>query len=388
MSAATARGRRLLAAVLGGLLAAAATPPALAEALQTRNVILITLDGVRIQEIFAGMDPLIVNGGEKESGIYDLERALNRFWRPTARQRREALMPFFWGELAPRGVVLGNKAAGSHVTSRNPHFFSAPGYAEILTGRFQPEVTSNELRRYPHDTVLDFVQRSLRLGFTEVAMIGSWEGFKYLASSRESAFFTNGGYDDVPAELATPRMRHLSELQHDIMALWEVGRSDAVTFGLALEYLQRHRPRLFYLALGESDDWTHARRYDRYLDYLHVADGYLRRLWTALQSVDPYRDRTTLILTTDHGRGVEPADWIEHEAGVAGAEDIWIAIIGPDTPDRGELAPAPTVHQADVAATLLRFFGLAATDFDPACGPPIAAAFGDESGTTGGGDDR
>lgn len=343
--------------------------------LVTRNVVLITLDGVRIQEIFAGMDPLIVNGGEEASGIYDLERALDRFWRPTEKERREALMPFFWTELAPRGIVLGHESAGSSVTPINPHLFSGPGYAEILTGQFQPDVVSNELIRYDHETVLDFVQRSLQLGYTDVANFGSWEGFKYLGSRHEDAFFANGGYEEVPADYSSPRMELLGKLQHRIMALWEVGRSDAVTVELALEYLRRFQPRLLYLALGEGDDWTHARRYDRYLDYLRVADDYLRELWETLESSDAYRGKTTLIVTTDHGRGITPEDWVEHEEGIEGAEDIWIAVIGPDTPDRGEVAPAPTVHQADIAATVLRFFGLDPAEFSPRCGPPIALAF-------------
>jgi len=341
---------------------------------QTKNVILVTLDGVRIQEIFGGMDPLIVNGGEESSGIYDLERALNRFWRSTARERRQALMPFFWQELAPQGFVLGNKSAGSSVTPINPHLFSAPGYSEILTGQFQPDVVSNELRRYEHETVLEHVQQELGLGYTEVAMIGSWEGFKYLASSREDAFFTNGGYEEVPARFATTRMDYLGKLQHHVMALWEVGRSDAITSELALEYLRKYQPRLLYLALGEGDDWTHARRYDRYLDYLRVADDYFSELWTTLQSMEFYRDKTTLIITTDHGRGVTPENWVEHEEGIPGSEDIWIAVIGPDTPGLGEVSASSTVRQADIAATLLAFFGLDARDFNPRSGPRIELA--------------
>ena len=348
---------------------------------QTENIILITLDGVRIQEVFGGMDPLIVNGGEESSGIYDLERALDRFWKPTSRERREALMPFFWQELAPRGIVLGNKSAGSWVTPTNPHLFSAPGYAEILTGRYQPDVVSNALERYEHETVLDRVQQALDLGYSDVAVIGSWEGFKVLASSREEAFFTNGGYEDVPAPYSSPRLDYLGKLQHRVMALWEVGRSDAITTEMALEYLRLYQPRLLFLALGEGDDWTHARRYDRYLDYLRVADDYLADLWGFLESTEFYKGRTTLIITTDHGRGVTPADWIEHEEGIAGSEDIWVAVIGPDTPDLGEVSPAPTIHQADIAATILAFFRLDREQFDAQMGPPIELAFGADAAT-------
>jgi len=38
--------------------------------LRTRNVILVTVDGLRIQELFAGMDA-IVSRNPKRSGIYD-----------------------------------------------------------------------------------------------------------------------------------------------------------------------------------------------------------------------------------------------------------------------------------------------------------------------------
>jgi hypothetical protein len=356
---------------------AAGAPAAASARLRTRQVILVTVDGLRIQELFAGMDP-IVSRKEKASGIYDIDRARARFWRDTPEARREALLPFFWGRLAPQGIVLGNKWKGSSVKPMNPHLFSAPGYAEILTGQFQPDVVSNDVKRYAHLTVLEFVRQELGLGRLKVATFGSWEGFGTLSSSVAGATFTNTGYERVPPAIATPRMLWLSELQFEVMALWEEGRSDAVTFHLALEYLKTQRPRLLYIALGESDDWAHARRYDRLLDYINVLDGYLKALWTEVQSLEGYRGQTTLIVTTDHGRGVTPSDWVEHDEGIEGSEDIWIAVIGPDTPDRGEIGPYPTVHQADVAATLLRFFGLDPNRFNPRAGPPIPAAFSAE----------
>ena len=341
--------------------------------LRTRNVILVTVDGLRIQELFTGMDPIVAQK-EKRSGIYDLERTRKRFWRDTPEERRAALLPYFWGTLAPQGIVLGDKWKGSSVHPKNPLLFSAPGYMEILTGQYQPDVVSNDVKRYPHPTVLEFVRRELGLGRRQVATIGSWEGFATLSSSEEGAFFTNAGYERMPADMATARMAWLGDLQFEIMALWEEGRSDAVTFNLAVEYLKTQRPRLLYIALGESDDWAHARRYDRLLDYINVFDAYLKTLWETVQSLDGYSGRTTLIVTTDHGRGVTPADWVEHDEGIEGSADIWIAVIGPDTPDRGEVAPYPTVHQADVAATLLRFFGLDPGAFNPEAGPPIPAA--------------
>ena len=68
-----------------------------------------------------------------------------------------------------------------------------------------------------------------------------------------------------------------------------------------------------WLGLGQSDDWAHARRYDLVLDYLHFADSMIADLWQTIQSMEHYRGRTTLIITTDHGRGRTPADWAEHD---------------------------------------------------------------------------
>ena len=375
------RSAAVLALIAAAPLASAAAPERAATASattprRTKNVILLTLDGLRIQELFGGMDPLLAGKRvQKKSGIYDLDRARQRFWRDTPGERRAVLLPYFWGTLAPQGIVLGDKDRGCSVQPRNPLLFSAPGYAEILTGQPQPDVITNDTKRYPHRTVLEFVRSELRLGKRQVATIGSWDGFGTLSSSEADAFFTNTGYERVPAGMATPRMEFLGDLQFQIMALWEEGRSDAVTFNIALEYLRTERPRLLYIALGESDDWAHARRYDRLLDYINVADGYLRRLWQTLQSIDQYRGSTTLILTTDHGRGITPSTWVEHDQGIEGSENIWIAVIGPDTPRRGEVAPCDTLHQSDVAATLLRFFGLDGHLFNPQAGPPIAAAF-------------
>jgi len=336
-----------------------------------RNVVLVTLDGVRIQELFGGFDEVIAGAPEAESGIYEIDVTRSRYARSTAKERREALMPFFWKTLAPAGMVFGNQALGSKVTVRNNQWFSYPGYSEILTGAAQPEIKSNDFVRYPHETVLDYAHRALKLKATEVAQIGSWDGFKYAASQKDGTFFMSGAYGVVPQELSTPDMDLMGRLREQVIENWEESSNDALTFHIALGYLKKNRPRVLWLGLGQSDDWAHARRYDRLLDYLHLADGFLAELWQTLQSLDGYRNNTTLVITTDHGRGRTPADWAEHDFGIEGSQDIWIAIIGPDTPAFGEVQNFPDVTQGDVAATMLQYLGLDYRKFNPDAGPPV-----------------
>ena len=159
------------------------------------------------------------------------------------------------------------------------------------------------------------------------------------------------------------------------MGLWEEGSNDTLTFRMALAYLKAHKPRVMWLALVNSDDWAHADRYDRYLEYLHLTDSLLGELWDTLQTMDAYRDRTTLIITTDHGRGRQATDWAEHDKTIPGSDDIWMAVIGPDTPDVGEVTEKGTAYQGQVAATVLQFLGIDYQLLDKQAEPPLAEAF-------------
>lgn len=362
---------RSLAALLVLLASGAATA---ADAANDRRVILVTMDGVRMQEIFGGMDAVIANASEADSGIYEAEVTKARYWRDTPEARRETLMPFFWKTLAPAGIVLGNQSKGSKVTVRNDQWFSYPGYSEILTGQAQPEVKSNDFVRYPHRTVLEYVHDTLGLGYGDVVQIGSWDGFKFAASQKDGVFLMNGAREAFPPEYSTPEIDYLVGLRKQVMQLWEESSNDVLCFRIAMAYLKKYQPRVMWLGLGQSDDWAHARRYDLVLDYLHLADSELAELWNTLQSMDAYRGKTTLIITADHGRGRTPADWAEHDAGIQGSQDIWVAILGPDTPATGEAKNVADVTQSDVAATLLQQLGLDWKAFNPKAGPPIPGA--------------
>ncbi len=344
--------------------------PLLAEPLQTRNVILLTLDGVRAQDIFSGLDETIAQHDAKQE-YSEIAEVRQRYVGDDAGQRRAALLPNFWNRLAPRGVVLGNAAYNNHVTVQNRILWSTPGYVEMLTGAPRADVTDNVDHRFPYPTALQLARQKLGLGFGEVAQIGSWDGYSLASANGDDAFLMVGTFDAVPEPYSNARMTELAELRREVMGLWSEGSNDTLTFRIALEYLQKNQPRVMWLALVNSDDWAHADRYDRYLDYLHQADGFLGELWDTLQAADNYRDRTTLIITTDHGRGLQGSDWAEHDITIPGSEAIWLAIIGPDTADVGEVKSPGTVYQGQVAATLLYLLGIDYRQLGVDALPPI-----------------
>ena len=153
---------------------------------------------------------------------------------------------------------------------------------------------------------------------------------------------------------------------------WPDNTFDLITMDAAREHMVRHKPRVLYIGLGETDEWAHGRRYDLYLDSAFNADRFVGELWKTLQQMGEYKDKTALLLTTDHGRGVTRVDWTDHGKKVVGAEFVWMAVMGPDTPAKGVRENVETT-QAQVGATIARLLG---EDFQVAS-PKAAAALPD-----------
>src|SRR5438034_909575 len=89
-----------------------------------------------------------------------------------------------------------------------------------------------------------------------------------------------------------------------------------------------------------------------------------------VQRQPQYRGTTSLILTTAHGRGSTRVDWTDHGKKVPGAEFIWIAVMGPDTPALGERENVE-VTQGQVAATLAKLLGEDFNAASPKAAPPL-----------------
>ena len=343
---------------------------ALAASGETRNVILVTADGLRWQELFGGIDAALMN--EKAAGMEKAAGLRKKLWRDTAEERRRALMPFFWDKLAARGVVLGNVSKHSSVQVTNRYRVSYPGYSEILTGRAQDEqVRGNDEIQNPASTVLEFLRERLGLERQQVALFASWSTFRYIGEHRPGAISINAGYQEASG---SARMRELSALQFRAMTPWDTVRHDYVTLEMALESMRTTQPRVMHIALGETDDWAHDRRYDRMLQAAAYFDEALGQIFALIEGTPAYRGRTSVVITSDHGRGSRLEDWHGHGPKVAGAEQIWVAVFGPDTPARGETANPAPVFQRDVAPTMLDLLGIDYREYAGVEGRPIASA--------------
>jgi hypothetical protein len=84
-----------------------------------------------------------------------------------------------------------------------------------------------------------------------------------------------------------------------------------------------------------------------------------------------YKDQTTFVLTTDHGRGSGPEEWKEHGKDEKGSENIWLAVIGPDTLPLGERTNIAPITQSQIAATIAALLGQNYKAASPKAGSPI-----------------
>jgi hypothetical protein len=337
----------MLAVLLLGAPAAAAAP-----AHRTENVILVMVDGLRWQEVFGGaVEPLL----NKEQGVTDVEAAKARFWRPTAAERRQTLMPFLWSTVAVQGQLFGNRARGSDASVTNGLKFSYPGYSETLCGFVDPRVDSNKKVPNPSVSVLEWLNgKPAYRG--KVAAFGMWSALPFILNRDRSGLVIAAGVEPLRSGPVTPRIALLNELKRDTSTPWPDDTQDALVFHTALEYLRENRPRVLLVLLGETDEWAHDRSYGRYLDAAARADEFIGRLWGAAQSLPQYRGKTTLIVLPDHGRG-DGVRWTDHGREVADAEFVWLGVLGPDTPALGERADVQPVYSKQVASTLAAFLG-------------------------------
>jgi hypothetical protein len=337
-----------------------------------QNVILITLDGARVEEIFGGLDVAVLRSTLRGQQRVEDQSVYRRFWAETSEARRLKLLPFFWGTLMrDHGSIAGNPTRGSHVRLANRHWFSYPGYSEMLVGRAHDDVIkSNDPVRNPYPTVLEHFRTHLRLAKEQVAMFGSWSVFKAIVEHTEGSVSVNAGYEAF--ESPDAMVRKASELQFHTPTPWDSVRHDAYTFRFAMDHLARYRPRVLYLSLGETDDWAHDGRYDRVLESYGRTDQYLQELWQWLQSQPDYAGTTSLLITTDYGRGRTPADWRDHGEKYVGAGDTWMAFVSPGMSKRGEWTSHAPLTNSQVAATLLAWVGLDWRAIDPMMAPPIS----------------
>ena len=306
-------------------------------------------------------------------GVKEVSDLRTQYWRESERERRVALMPFIWTTVLEQGQIYGNLDLHSAVYVSNGLNFSYPGYSEALTGIADARMKSNDRMPNPNVSVLEWLNHKPAYHGL-VAAFAAWDVFPSILNVERSGLLVNAGWDPFLLLRGNSRVSTLNQLKRDGPRYWDEEPFDVIPFYTAFEYLKNKHPRVLFVSLGETDDWAHEKRYDLYLDAAHRADQYLKVLWDTVQSVSQYRNKTTLLFATDHGRG-EGSQWTTHGEKVPEAKNVWLIAVGPDTRAAGEQRNS-AVAQNQLAATIAALLGQDFRSTVARSGEPIPAVIG------------
>ncbi|MCX6274605.1 MAG: alkaline phosphatase family protein [Bacteroidetes bacterium] len=323
----------------------------------TENIIVVTTDGFRWQEVFGGMDSLIAVDSAFNQN--DMKGIFKNYWAFTQEERRKALMPFLWGTMERHGQIYGNRKYHVDVDNANPYWFSYPGYSEIFCGYVDTAINSNKYPPNPHTNVLEYINH--QPGFAgKVSAFCAWDAFDRILNEERSGFPVTCGAEMCGGKNPDVEEKTINALKADsYLPFGEEEYEDVYTHYMAMDYLQKKKPRVLYISYGETDEWAHAGHYKDYLDAAHRVDKWLGDLWNFIQTDPQYKNRTALFVTVDHGRGDRVKEkWTSHNNKIEDSHQIWFAVMGPGIPAKGEIKTPVQIYQKQFAETIAEMLGL------------------------------
>lgn len=318
---------------------------------QSPNLVVITLDGTRWQEIYKGADYSLLTDTRF---VQDTALMLQQYWHEDENERRKKLMPFFWSVIASKGQLFGNRQFDNKVNVANLYKISYPGYNEMFSGKPDWLFIPNLAVRNPRSNIFQFLNKTAEYK-GRVAAFCSWQLFPFILNEKENILQVNAGYEPLVEKDTTSKL--INQVQEQVKEQTNT-RHDMLTYECAANYMKHHHPKVLYIGWGETDEYAHQGRYDIYLQKLHQADVMLEELWYTIQTDSFYKNNTTIIITTDHGRGKKTENWNTHGFWIKGSGETWMAVMGPGIEPKGEMKEKQQVYLKQLAPTIADVLGV------------------------------
>lgn len=252
-------------------------------------------------------------------------------------------MPHVWNDLRPSGAIFTK-------IWNNATTYTAPGHAACITGSWQYEPNNGRIR--PNTpTMFEYYRKQFNAKFEDTLILpgkgNSWHlnysMFPGFGRPYESTFYALGANDDEIVKVLKER-------------------------------LAARKPKLVYAILPHADSAGHAGDYDQYCETIKHADSLIWDVWNTIQSDPFYKDKTTLVLATDHGRhstGVKDG-FVSHGDACEGCRHVYCLMIGPDI--KKGYSYDKDCYQVDIAPTIGQLMGFATPAAD---GRPLMDALVD-----------
>ncbi|MDQ3046252.1 MAG: alkaline phosphatase family protein [Bacteroidota bacterium] len=267
---------------------------------QTQHVVVIVVDGARYSET----------------------------WAEPSRQfipRRAALLG--------QGVLCSNfKNTGGTYTNA--------GHTAMCSGVYQT-INNNGLE-YPYNpSLFQFWLKNFKRPATEAWVISSKDKLEVLSNCIDPEW--------------KDKYRPMTDC--GVNGLGTGYRDDSTTFFKAKNVFTTHHPRLTLINFKEPDASGHAADSLKYLQGIMDTDEYVQQIWQLLQNDDFYKDKTTLIVTNDHGRHTPGHldGFVSHGDDCEGCRKIEFFALGPDF-KKNYISQTP-YEQIDMATTIATLLG-------------------------------
>ncbi len=336
----------------------------IAKAQRIENIIVITTDGLRWQEVFKGMDTALANNSKFNQ--WDSANIYKKYYGANEAERRKKLMPFFWSTVLENGSIYGNREYDNKVDVENPYWFSYPGYSEIFTGNVDKAVNSNDYKPNPNENFLEFINKQHAYK-NKVEAFGAWEAFNRILNEGRCGYPVVAAFDNCGGSKPSASEQLINKMLADSYKPFGMGEClDVFTHYEAMAALQQRAPKVLFVGYGETDEWAHHGHYKDYLESAHQVDAWIKQIWDFVQSDARYKNKTAIFIAVDHGRGdVKKSEWTSHGSGIAGANEIWFAVMAPGIAAKHEVKTPMHLYQKQFAQTITSMLGMKFTANHP-----------------------
>ena len=207
-------------------------------------------------------------------------------------------IPHLYNDLAPVGTVFTNfRIADEGITSTNP------GQASLLTGNWQ--LIANDGTEHPNKpTLFEYYRKELSAKESDCIVVA---GKKKLNALAHSSFPEFG--KDYKASTKC----------------FDTNDNDKVYDSLTAA-IDNYHPKLVLVNFPMTDKEAHAGSWDGYIAALKNVDSLIYLLYNKIQSDPFYKNKTTFLVTNDHGRHTN--DFTNHGDDCDGCEHIMLLAIG------------------------------------------------------------